>query len=389
MIKVLQVLEATVGGTRRHLLSLVEGLDKSRFQVEIAAPLIRQGTIDDTGFIDEIKALDVRIHRVNMRRSIQPVADLRALWVLTNLIRREKYDIVHVHSSKAGFLGRIAARLNGVPTVYTPNGFYFLSNMPTAKVKTYLLLERLAGRLTDCLIAVSESEREQAVNHGLISPARIVVIPNAIDIQRFRPDPVIGRQLRIEFGVPDDAMVVGTVARFIEQKDPITFIRAARLIADRMPNVRFLWCGEGPMRHEIEQLAAELELTSVIHFLGYRKDIANLMNVFDMFVLTSIFEGLPYTILEAMAVGLPLVVTDVVGNRDVVIDGQNGLIVVPRSPEEVANAVSKLFQDREKRLSMGQESYYLVTKHYRIQDMVSNIEGVYEDLLQSNQLRLG
>lgn len=389
MIKVLQVLEATVGGTRRHLVSLVEGLDKSRFQVEIAAPRIRQGTIDDTSFTDEIKALGVRIHTVDMRRSIQPLADLRALWVLTNIIRREKYDIVHVHSSKAGFLGRIAARLNRVPVVYTPNGFYFLSNMPPAKIKIYLLLERLAGRLTDCLVAVSDSEREQAVNHSLISPAKILVIPNAIDAHHFRPDPVIGRQLRIELGIPDDAMVVGTVARFIDQKDPITFIRAARLIADRMPDVRFLWCGEGPMRQEIEQLAAELELTSVTHFLGYRKDIANIMNVFDLFVLTSIFEGLPYTILEAMAVGLPLVVTDVVGNRDVVVDGQNGLVVVPRSPEEVANAVSKLFQNREKRLLMGQASYYLVTKHYRIQDMVSNIEEVYEDLLQSTQLRLG
>lgn len=381
-IHVLQILEATVGGTRRHLVSLVSRLDKHAFKVDVAAPALRHGTRDDTSFAAEIRAAGITLHEVNMYREIRPFADLDALFTLTRLIRKNHYDLVHTHSSKAGFLGRVAAKLNRLPVIYTPNGFYFQDTGHWAKRNLFLGLEKAAGWFTDTLIAVSESERAVTLDNHLVSPDRAITIPNAIDPALFVSDIDLGRRIRAELGIGQETNVIGTVSRYIPQKDPLTLVKAASLVVEQQPEVCFIWCGEGDLRTETEALAQQLGISSHFRFLGFRPDVLAIMNAFDLFVLSSLFEGLPYTLLEVMALGKPVVATAVVGNRDVVVEGETGLLVPPQNPFALAQAMIALLGSSEQRFQMGQAGRQRILSQFSIERMVAATEAVYRSVLR-------
>lgn len=378
MIKVLEILEATVGGTRRHLISLVEGIDKASFHLELAAPASRQGSIDDTGFIQDVNELGLTLHVVDMKRQISFVSDIKALLRLFFLIRREKYHLVHVHSSKAGFLGRIAAWLNGVPVIYTPNGLYFLDSNQTLKRAFYLGLEHIAGWITNKVIAVSVSEMQELSIHKVVPESKIAIIPNAISIEQMS---IRNSALEVKkaLDIPDSSFVVGTVSRHIPQKDPLALIQIFAGIHQLLPEVFFIWCGEGDMRSEVEHLAEKLGVIDNVRFLGYRTDVIDIMNTFDVFVLCSVFEGLPYTLLEAMALGKAVVVTSVVGSRDVVVDSKSGLLVEPGDNKIVhmVQAIASLLNDEAKRQAFGYYGLELVKSKYSLKEMITKTEALY------------
>ena len=379
--KLLQILEATVGGTRKHLVSLLQEIDRDQFDIHVAAPKVRYGDVKDTGFTNAVQSLNIPIHFIDMRRGINPWGDLMALLNLYVLIRKEKYDLVHAHSSKAGFIGRIAATLNGVPTIYTPNGFYFLDTKSTIKQLIFLWLEKFAGLFTNKLIAVSDSEKKTVIENGIVPSNRVTVIPNAIDPEPFEFN-LAGRQrVRAELGFTEETLIVGTVSRYIPQKDPLTLVQTAKLVLDVLPEIRFVWCGEGEMREETEALAKKLGIHSAFHFLGFRSDVKDIMNTFDVFLLSSIFEGLPYTLLEAMALGLPLVATDVVGSRDVIVNGENGLLVPPKSPQKLADALSDLLQNPQKRQYMGSNGRQLLLQKYNLKKAVLDTQSIYQEVI--------
>lgn len=378
-IKILHVLEATVGGTRQHLLSLLTNLNVNIFQNEVAAPKVRQTSIDDTSFERQLNKIGIPHHYVDMAREIQPISDLRSLFTLIRLIHQNKYDLVHVHSSKAGFLGRVAAKINRVPTVYTPNGFYFLDASHPVKEKFFLSLEKIAGRLTDKLIAVSDGEARQAITRGVISPQKLVIIPNAINFREFEPDLDAKHNTRSRLGISPDSPIVGTVSRFIPQKNPFALVRSFAHIHQALPNVHFVWCGEGDMRSDTEQLAENLGIASAISFLGYQDNIKDIMNTFDVFMLASVFEGLPYTILEAMALALPVVATDVIGSQDIVKDGETGFLVKcsPSQPYDLAESVIVLLKNETIRTRFGIQGRQIVKNKFGIEQMTKHTEDLY------------
>lgn len=380
-IKVLEVLEATAGGTRKHLISLLRGLDREAFDVEVAGPPVRDGHELDTRFAEEVEELGVRLHPVAMRRAVKPFDDLKGVIQLARIMRRGRYDVVHLHSSKAGILGRVAAKLNRMKTVYTPNGFYFLNAESRLARSFYLVAERLAGLLTDRLVAVSESERDATIRTRTVAQRKIAVIPNAIESDGIRPDPEAGARIRAELGIAPGIKVLGTVSRFIDQKDPLTMIRALRAVLDREPDVRFIWAGEGGDREqETLALARELDVRGAIHFLGFRHDVQDVMNAFDVFVLSSTFEGLPYALLEAMFLEIPVVATDVVGSRDVVTDDETGVLVPPRHPAELAAGILRLLDDGERRRRLAVAAKARVEEHHSIEKMIARIEELYRGL---------
>jgi glycosyltransferase involved in cell wall biosynthesis len=380
-IRVLEVLEATVGGTRKHLISILQGIDRKNFHVEVASPKVRYGNVTDTAFYDEIQKLGIPWHEVQMVREVNVVADLKAFVRLNQIIKAGNYDIVHLHSSKAGFLGRLASKLQKAKTVYTPNGFYFLDSKISAKYNFYLFLEQLSGNFTDRLIAVSESEQDIASKNRILPKEKIFLIPNAIDTKLFTADDHARKSVRQELGISSTTPIVGTVSRYISQKDPLTLVKAASLLLSRFPEVRFVWCGEGELRHETEALANSLGVHSAFHFLGFRNDVHRIMNAFDIFVLSSIFEGLPYTILEVMALGIPVVATEVVGNKDVISDRESGLLVPPCSPQHLMQAMSELLVSFELRKSIGDRGRRLVNDTYDVRIMIRNLEKVYQSLV--------
>jgi len=383
-IRILEVLEATVGGTRRHLISILQRIDQINFHVEVASPKVRHGNVTDTSFYDDVRALNIPWHHVEMSREINLWADLKGFIQLTQVIKAGQYDIVHLHSSKAGFLGRLAAKINGVKTIYTPNGFYFLESKKNVKRAFYLILERVAGKLTDCLIAVSDSEREIAIKHRIINEHALALIPNAIDNNVFLPDSDARQRIRTELNISASTFVIGTVSRYTAQKDPFALVKSAALLLQEFPEARFIWCGEGELRNETEALARQLGVHASFYFLGFRSDVQAVMNAFDVFVLASVFEGLPYTLLEVMALGIPVVATNVVGNRDVVVDKITGLLVQPRSPQHLMEAIVQLLENPAMRQTMGKQSQIVIQNIYDVKSMIRSLERVYCSLAVGN-----
>ncbi|MGE5619867.1 MAG: glycosyltransferase family 4 protein [Sphingomonadaceae bacterium] len=379
-IRVLEVMEATIGGTKRHLLAMVRGLDRSLFQVEVAAPRVRSEAFDDISFSDEVREAGIRQHFVPMHREISPASDLSCFLQLLALIARGRYDVVHTHSSKAGFLGRFAARLAGVKAVvHTPHGFYFLNQRGGPKRGFYLNLERVAGRVTDRMIALSPTEMAEAVENGVVPPEKVVLIENGIQIPRFS-DPDHLARLREKLA-PGARHVVGTVARFTPQKGPFDFVRMASSLVRALPDVQILWCGDGELRAQVEELARELQVDGHLHFLGYRTDVMDVIQVLDAFVLTSHWEGLPYTILDAMALEKPVVATAAVGTRDIVQDGATGLLTPVGDPEAAARAVVRVLSNPIEARAMGAAGRQLILRRFSQEAMVKRTGQLYLDLV--------
>ncbi len=380
-LRVLEVLEATVGGTRRHLISILAGIDRDHFDLEVAAPGVRQGNVTDDSFQSDVRDLAIPFHLVNLRRDIHPWVDLRASVSLYRLLRQGSYDVVHLHSSKAGFVGRFAARGAGIPTVYTPNGFYFLqADQSSLKRRLFLELEKIAGHATDCLIAVSQSECESAIETKLINPNKIRVIPNAIQQEVFQPDPLLSHRMRTELGISASQFVIGVVSRYIPQKDPLTIVETAKNVVQRDPNVLFVWCGEGEMRAQTEQRTRDLGIYDRFLFLGFRKDVKAVMQTFDLYLLTSIFEGLPYTLLETMSMGIPIVATSVVGTKDVVEHGETGLLLPCKRADLLASAILDLIAKPTLRAELSKNGKQAVHAKFNLDAMLRDIESVYLDL---------
>lgn len=375
-------MEATGGGTKKHLLLLVTNLDRCNFDVAVACPLSRHPSYGDESIVAELQAAGIRTYVVEMQRSISPALDLSAFWQLQSLIRRESFDVIHTHSSKAGFLGRLAARSADAPAVvHTANGLYFLGQRGVKRV-LYLGLERLAGRLTDRFIAVSPSEKAVAIRYGVVRPDQVIAIENGIEPALANPRVDIA-QRRQELGLERHRPVVGTVSRFNPQKDPGTLLRAVALAAQAAPEVQFVWCGNGELKSEAESLARNLGVLDHIVFTGYRKDVLELVPVFDVFVISSLFEGLPFTLLEAMSLSKPVVATDVVGSRDVVAHGETGLLVPPRDPSALAEAILALVRAPEEGRRMGQAGRDLLMRRFTLERMIAQTEELYRELVQS------
>ena len=373
-------MEATIGGTKRHLLALVRGLDRSRFRVEVAAPRVRHEAFDDVTFSDEVRQAGVRQHYVPMRRAISPSSDLACFARLYSLMVCGHYDLVHTHSSKAGFLGRFAARLAGVKAiVHTPHGFYFLNQKPGGRRTFYLNLERAAGRVTDRMITLSSTEMAEAVDNGIIPPDRAVLIENGIEVPT-PSDPIAVARLR-ETLAPGAKYVVGTAARLTPQKGPFDFVRMVSVLAQTLPGIQVLWCGDGELRGPVEDLARELGAENCLHFLGYRTDVLDVVSAMDAFVLTSHWEGLPYTILDAMALEKPVVATAAVGTRDIVQNGITGFLTPVGDPEAAARAVVRLLTSPAEARRMGAAGKEMILRRFSQEAMVKRTGQLYVDLV--------
>ncbi|MBK9711157.1 MAG: glycosyltransferase [Kouleothrix sp.] len=386
-MRVLHVVEATIAGVRTHVQILVTGLDRRRFQPVVACPPHRERSFGDQQFVSYLAGADIPVVPIAMRRSISPAADIAALRRLVGLLRRERFDIIHLHSSKAGFLGRLAARIAGdAPTVYSPHGFAFLGRHGRGQRMLYLTLERLAGRLGDRLVAVSPGERAIAIRERIASPERVVCIENGIP-PAMLPAAYDRLAQRAALGQPGDAPLIGTVARLTAQKNPRLFLDAAALLLRDLPGARFVWCGGGDLAEAARRYAAELGVAEACRFLGHRDDTPQIIAALDMFWLTSDYEGLPLAPLEAMSLGVPVVATDVVGTRDL-LRGVAGLLVPPGDAGALASAARGLARSDERRARLGQAGRTSYLEHGTANRMIDAVERLYEDLAATHDRRV-
>ena len=370
--KVLHISTTSAGGLGTSLLSIMLALDPQRFQVEVALGL---GYPLDSAF----EPAGIRLHPLRLTRGIHPLQFIETVIRLTRLIRRERYDVVHVHGSEAGILARIAARVAGVPVVIAELHGYANRNPDSLLERTvYRWIEQALDRVTDAYVAVSGHVERQWIARGICSGDRVQVIHHALDLKDFPDRGEITRPGRTT-GHP----TVGTVCLLEARKGLHSLVEAMPAVVQAVPGVRFAIVGEGPLREWMAERAAELGVLQHIDFMGWRKDVPELMWQFDLFALPSRRESFGLVFLEAMASRCPLVGSRVDGIPEVVSDGQTGTLVAPDDPPALAAAIVDLLCDADKARRFAEAGRLRVETLFSAERMAQEYNALYLRLLDN------
>ena len=370
-IKVLHVITRFQAGAGGSTLLSAVGMDPDRYEVWIAG--VPGGDHWERARAAGVRTVEIR----GFRHTLSP-ADLLVLWRLVRLVRRERFTVVHTHSAKGGFLGRVAARLCHTPVVvHTFHGLSFHPYQSRIRRTAYRWLERSTRRFAHGFLAVAPRVAEQAVEERLAPPGRIQVVPSAVDLGRIpeRFDPLARRVL----GVPRGTALIGTVGRIDAQKAPLDFIRMAAAIGAARTGVAFVMIGDGPLEDEVRRLAAESGVEVIL--TGHRPDSAWLVAALDVFVITSLYEGLGRALTEALATARPVVATAVNGVPDLVEHGATGLLVAPADPDGAARAVGWLLDHPREAAEMGRQGRTRVRATFAPQAMCAAVDACYRGLL--------
>jgi glycosyltransferase involved in cell wall biosynthesis len=371
-IKVLHIVTRFIDGAGGNTLLTAMGADRARYEVWIA------GASGGSLWERAEKAGIVTVKLERFREVISPLDDLRVLMALVKLIRSERFTVVHTHSSKGGFLGRLAAFLCRTPVVvHTIHGFGYHGFMSRRRRLLYLSLERFARRLTDAFIAVAPAVAREAIEMRLALPGAVSVVPSAIELAEIPTQE--DRRIRVELGIPADVPLVGTIGRLDLQKAPLDFVRMAAEVASAYPNACFVMIGEGPLMGEARAEAQRLGVE--IMFAGFRRDAARIASCFDVYVVSSLYEGLGRALCEALASGRPVVATAVNGVVDIVEPGSTGLLVPPAHPESLARNVIWLLEHPASARRMGEAGRTRVRALFEPSIMCRLIEQIYARML--------
>lgn len=354
MITVVHVItRLELGGAQENTLETCRRLDRREHRVALLAG--PGGLLDaEAQAIPDLTVIDVpELDRpVALARDLTSARKLRAL--LSDLWyehRRQGFDpkrfVVHTHCSKAGLLGRLAARASGIPkVVHTIHGFPFHRDQGRATQAAYIQLERLASRACDAIIGVSQANLDEARALRIVLPRhRTVLIRSGMDLGPFL-DPPARADARARLDVPSNAELIVCIANLKPQKDPLTMLEAIRLLRTRRPQVLLLYAGDGPLRASAQAFLRAAQLEPHVRLLGWRRDVPDLLAASDVVALASRFEGLPKAAVQAVAVGRPFVGTRVDGTPEIIRDGKNGFLVEPGDPEALAAALERALVER-------------------------------------------
>ena len=327
-----------------------------------------QGMLDD-GY---------HIHPIPISRSTHPIKHIRSIWKLYRYFRREKFDVVHVHTPVAALVGRIAAWFARVPfVVYTAHGFYFHDDMKQPKRRFHIFLEKCAGKITDLMFTQSEEDARTAVEQKIMPAGRIFPIGNGVDVNTFDPTKFTSElNLRSTLAIPEDAYVIGMIGRQVEEKGIVEFFDSAKIVTEKHDNVYFLLVGSRlksdhavAVDYSIEE--AKKAIAPKLILTGMRSDVPELLSVMDVFTLPSWREGMPRTIIEAMMMGLPVVATDIRGSREEVLPEETGLLVPVRDPEKLTKALLRLIEKPDWGRTLGKAGRKRALELYDEQKVVA------------------
>jgi len=368
-----------LGGAQKVTLMTLERLPRDQYDLALVTG--PEGLLVD--WANRIPGL-MRVWIPALIREVRPLEDARAFFQMWRLFRRERPHVVHTHSSKAGILGRWAAKLAGVPFIFhSVHGFGFNDFQRPAVRNLYIWLERVTARITTKLVVVSYANADRGEKNGVFERGDWILCRDAISVEQFmRPGPK--RTKLREWGVPEDRVVAGMVACFKQQKSPVDFVDVAARVLEQRKDIHFVMAGDGELRPDVEARIRERNIASHITLLGWQKenDMPEIYRNLDIVVLTSLWEGLPCVFSEAMAVELPIVATNVDGAREAIIDGENGYLHEPHDIEGMAKSVLKLLADPVTRHEMGRRGKSRVME-FDISTSVANLETAYRECLKS------
>lgn len=362
MIKVLHVLSDTnVGGAGRYIFNLLSNKEETSFEASVACP--KGGKLEK-----ELRNRSIKVFALEGGESSTNMSQIKSL---RRIISQEKFDIVHTHAS---FAGRIAGKMAGAKVVMTRHS---LISGRTSLIKR--MITRLISRIfTDKIIAISRAVKINLIESGV--PAdMITIIYNGIDTTKFEG---IKGTLRKELNTAPDIPIIGMVARLVPEKGYEYAINAFYRVLKDYPNALLVIIGSGSLEKSLKNMCSELGIENNVVFMGYRQDVENLMADFDLFVLSSVSEGLGLSLLEAMALGKPVVATITGGIPEVIKDGTNGLLVQPGNDVYLAENMVKILSDRDLARRLGDEAKKTVVEKFSSKTMIEKTEKVYQEVLQ-------
>jgi glycosyltransferase involved in cell wall biosynthesis len=368
------------GGAQRNTLLTLKGLVRDRYEAELVCGPGRR-------LIKEARAIGIPVHVVpDLVRQVHPVKDCRALFMLNKLFRSREYDIVHTHSSKGGFLGRLAAWLAKVPViVHTVHGVPCEMN-GDLKSRLYVGLERLVGTVTDRLICVGKELCREVADWRIVPDEKLITIYSGIDFSSYvaqRPALAVKRELGLEGAWP----IIGCVGRLSQQKAQNYLVEATALLKDKYPKIRLLLVGEGGLRAILEKRIQALGLATHILLLGQRDDIADLLHIFDIYAMSSRWEGVGRALTEAMHCSRPIAATAVNGVRELIVHEETGLCVPPHDPAALAAAIDRLASDLQLARRLGSNAQRKARDLMNGEEMIRAIEELYGRLTWKNVAR--
>jgi glycosyltransferase involved in cell wall biosynthesis len=359
------ITRAETGGGQVHVLDLIRGMQGSCEAVL---------GVGEEGFLaDAVRALGVRVHVLrHLVQPTRPLTDLRAVGELVKLLREERPDLLHAHTSKAGTVGRLAARLTGVPAVFTAHSWAFSEGTSWKWKAVGVPMEYAAAFCCAKIINVSEANRQLARRYHVGRAEQLVTVHNGIPDNGFRSEPGAESECRIIM-----------VARFAAQKDQMSLVRA---LATVQSPCRLLLVGDGPTRSAVEAETARLGMTDRVEFLGERLDVPQLLASAHVFALSTHYEGFPISILEAMRTGLPVVSTDVGGVREAIADDVSGYLIPPGDQELLTRRLETLAANPALRARMGAASRRSFEEHFQLAAMVRKTLEVFRSAIPARSL---
>jgi glycosyltransferase involved in cell wall biosynthesis len=389
-IKVTRIVaRLNVGGPAVHIINLMAELDTDRFENQLIAgrPGPREG---DMGYLATQKGIEPLIIR-ELGRELSPLGDLRTAFKLVRILRSQRPHIVETHTAKAGAVGRLAARLAGVPVVvHVFHGHVFHSYFGSMKTQMFINVERILARYTDRIITISPAQYHDIVHtYRIAPPERVLTIPLGLDLQPFSTAEQTSRgRFRSALGIASDTPLIGFVGRLTCVKNPMLFVEAAQRVIQELAPARFVFVGDGELRPALEEQVDALGLAQHMIFAGWQADMPSVYADLDLLVITSFNEGTPVTIIEALASGTPVVATAVGGVPDVVMDQQTGLLVPSGDVSSLTQAIARLLGAPEYGQGLALAGQQSVLEQFDIARLVKDMESLYHSLLKEKGVHL-
>jgi len=336
-------------------------------------------------WVESVRSAGVTVHTVPMEREIAPLHDLRSTAALARCFRQHKFDVVHTHTPKAGLIGPIAARLARVPRViHTIHGLLFHDRMTRLRQTIFWVPEKITATFCDHLLSQSREDVERAVRSRLCSGKKIAYLGNGIDVARFAPQVIYARREKLgDVGLQASDFVVGSVGRLVKEKGFMELFAAAEGLTARYPQLKFVVIGP----RETDQNDAlnndymdDLQRRGVVRFVNWCEDMRPWYAAMDIFVLPSYREGVPRVCMEAAAMMRPVVASDIRGCREVVLDGDTGLLVPPRDVPRLVEAIEMLHKEHSRAARMGERGRHHIVKNFNNKDVCSRLCKFYAQL---------
>ena len=357
-----------IGGIETLILELCKTINRDKY-FPMVCSFSANGKLQD-----EFSRADIPVYILKKKEGNDWVLPFK----LSKLLRKLKIDVVHTHDQSPWLYGAIASKLSNRSLVHTE---HTTIDYDSTHLQKWNKIEWFLSKITNQIITVSNSVAKYMTEKVDVPSSKIHVIYNGVKAE-IHNNKVDDKFKKHELGIDDTDLIVGSVARLYPNKDQKTLLQAFKIVIQRVPKVKLLIAGDGPLKNELLQTAEGFKLNGKVKFLGNRRDVPELLQLFDLFVLPSLREGFPIVLLEAMASGLPTVTTDVDGNAELVLDGETGLIVPPNNPEALGNAIIRLLVNKNERKRMGQKGRQRINAHFSFENMVTEYEKAYNSVLK-------